>query len=212
MFLSRAFRRMLYQIWASQQYPDPEIIYRRGGIGDVVRYLSACGSADHTTRILRRFGAKIDPEAKPIGPRVTIHEVTDGFRNLEVGRNAHIGCEVFLDLTDRIVIEEAVTVGMRSILLTHLNLGDGYPNKPTSKIFVKSCKPTILKRGCSIGAGAIILQGVTVGEDSIVGAGVVVSKTVPPRTVVSSTQQKKDYRIPDRWFEKAGSISELPTE
>jgi acetyltransferase-like isoleucine patch superfamily enzyme len=44
---------------------------------------------------------------------------------------------------------------------------------------------TIVERGASIGSGATILCGVTIGEFAIVGAGAVVTKDVPPRTTVA---------------------------
>ncbi|MFO7177332.1 MAG: acyltransferase [Pseudomonadota bacterium] len=196
-------RHVRYRLWAMQQYPDPELLYARGGIGDVVRHLAECNSAERTKEILMRFGARIDPEALPIGPRLSLHEVQDDFRNLSVGRSAHVGREVFLDLSDEIVVEDSVTIGMRSILLTHLNLGEGYPDKPLARIFRASTAPIVLRRGCSLGAGVIVLKGVSIGEDSVIGAGVVVSRSVPPRTVVNSTQARPDVRIADRWFERA---------
>lgn len=46
-------------------------------------------------------------------------------------------------------------------------------------------KAVVLRRGCWVGAGAIILPGVVVGENSVVGAGSVVTRSVPPRTLVA---------------------------
>src|SRR5438270_555774 len=48
-----------------------------------------------------------------------------------------------------------------------------------------TCVPTVVKRGASIGSGATILCGVTIGEGATVGAGSVVTKDVPPDTVVA---------------------------
>jgi UDP-2-acetamido-3-amino-2,3-dideoxy-glucuronate N-acetyltransferase len=45
--------------------------------------------------------------------------------------------------------------------------------------------PTYVKKGASIGSGAIIMAGVTIGEGAIVGAGAVVTKSVAPHTVVA---------------------------
>lgn len=200
--IERIRRYVRYRFWAAQQFPDPELIFRHGGIGDVVRYLAGCGGPQVVKEILTRFGANIHPNAHPIGPRITLHEVGDDFGNLTVGPSAHVGCEAFLDLSDRIVIEESVTIGMRSIVLTHMNLGEGYPNKPVARIFKAGTAPVTIKRGSSIGAGAVILKGVTIGEDSIIGAGVVVTRSVPARTVVHSSRQRKDYEIPDEWFHR----------
>jgi acetyltransferase-like isoleucine patch superfamily enzyme len=44
---------------------------------------------------------------------------------------------------------------------------------------------TLVKKGASIGSGSTILSNVTIGEHAIVGAGSVVTKDVPPRTIVA---------------------------
>ena len=45
--------------------------------------------------------------------------------------------------------------------------------------------PTIVRRGATIGSGATILCGVEIGENAIVGAGSVVTRNVPPATIVA---------------------------
>lgn len=191
-----------YRLWAAERFPDPELIHRHGGMFMLVDYLRSCGSPDITKQILTRFGAKIDPTAQPVGPWITVHEPGPDFSNLEVGPSAHIGKEVFLDLTDRIVIGQSAAIGMRAILLTHRNLGDGYPDKPTTQLIPKKQAPTRIERGASIGAGAIVLCGVTIGEDSVINAGVVVDEDVPPRTIVTSSRAKLPYTMPEKFFRK----------
>ncbi|MEX1365752.1 MAG: hypothetical protein AB1Z98_21675 [Nannocystaceae bacterium] len=56
--------------------------------------------------------------------------------------------QVFLDLTEKIIIEGSVGIGMRTVVLTHLILGD-YPNKPLSRLFPNKRKPTVFRRGPS---------------------------------------------------------------
>jgi acetyltransferase-like isoleucine patch superfamily enzyme len=48
-------------------------------------------------------------------------------------------------------------------------------------------EPTIVERRASIGSGAVILCGVSIGEDAIIGAGAVVTRDVPPGTIVAGT-------------------------
>jgi UDP-2-acetamido-3-amino-2,3-dideoxy-glucuronate N-acetyltransferase len=57
---------------------------------------------------------------------------------------------------------------------------------------------TVLKKGCSIGAGATVLSGVTVGQDAMVGVGAVVTSSVPPGTVVMGNPARIVRYITDR--------------
>ena len=194
-------RYLRTRLWLQSQWPDPEVVYRHGGMLAIANLLKQTSSTTVTRDVLTRFGAKIDPDCWPIGPGIVVHEYNDSFKNLEIGAHVHIGKEVFFDLTDRIIIEDSVGVGMRVVILTHLILGD-YPDKPISKIYPRKIKPTILRRGCSIGAGTVIASGVEIGEDAIINANVLVDRDVPPRTVVHTTTPRKHLRLPDRLFDK----------
>ncbi len=55
---------------------------------------------------------------------------------------------------------------------------------------VLTCKPVHIKRNCWIGAGATILRGVTIGENSVVGAASVVTKDVPDNVIVAGNPAK----------------------
>ena len=48
-----------------------------------------------------------------------------------------------------------------------------------------ACIPTVIKRGASLGSGAVVMCGVTIGARALVGAGAVVTKDVPPDAVVA---------------------------
>lgn len=78
-----------------------------------------------------------------------------------------------ISIWDGVTIEDDVFLGPRMIFTNH----------PAPRAFVKEgkarFKPTLVKRGCTIGAGAIILCGVTLGEYSMIGAGAVVTRDVP---------------------------------
>ncbi len=53
-----------------------------------------------------------------------------------------------------------------------------------------SSKPVILRRGCWIGANAIILAGVEIGQGTVIGAGSVVTRSIPPRSVAAGNPAK----------------------
>jgi acetyltransferase-like isoleucine patch superfamily enzyme len=58
-----------------------------------------------------------------------------------------------------------------------------------------ACIPTLIRKGASVGSSVTILAGVTVGEKAIVGAGSVVTKDVPPGTIVAGNPARPLRKI-----------------
>jgi acyl-[acyl carrier protein]--UDP-N-acetylglucosamine O-acyltransferase len=104
-----------------------------------------------------------------------------------IGRNVVIrpGTMLFASPDDsegKIIIEDDVLIGS-GVHVYVANHEYRNPNILISEQGHSKAKKVVLKRGCWIGANSIILPGVTVGEHSVVGAGSVVTKDVPPYTV-----------------------------
>ena len=120
-------------------------------------------------------GQELDPSVRVLPP---FH--TDGGRNLRFGRNVFVnhGCTA-MDLGG-IDIEDDVMIGPN----VHL-ISAGHPLDPATRRSQITTAPIRIGRGVWIAAGAMVLQGVTVGEDAVVAAGAVVTKDVPPRTLVA---------------------------
>jgi len=99
-------------------------------------------------------------------------------KHITIGKNVFINhaCS-FLDMGG-ITIEDDVQIGPRVNLVT-----ENHPVDPTKRKYL-DLKPITIKRNVWIGAGATILPGVTVGENSIVAAGAVVNKGIPANTIV----------------------------
>jgi acetyltransferase-like isoleucine patch superfamily enzyme len=99
----------------------------------------------------------------------------------------HVGYDVYFDAggANFITIDDGVWIASRSLILCHKRVlsdykfGDDYNQMPQRP------RPVHLKKGCVIGMGAIIMPGITIGEGAIVGAGAVVTRDVPPYTVVT---------------------------
>jgi acetyltransferase-like isoleucine patch superfamily enzyme len=101
-----------------------------------------------------------------------------------IGKNVFINHDcTFLDIGG-ITIEDDVLIGPRVSLIT-----ESHPINPVDR---KSLvvKPVVIKRNAWIGIGAIILPGVTVGENAVVAAGAVVSKDVPANSIVGGVPAK----------------------
>jgi len=134
---------------------------------------------------LRAFGARIGANVRFRSPLV-IHnsraERRRYYENLQVGDDCYLGRELFLDLQDQIVIEDQVTISHRVMILTHTDAG----NSPLKDEVINTEQaPVIIRRGAYIGANVTILEGVEIGESSVVGAGAVVTRSVPASSVVA---------------------------
>ena len=104
-------------------------------------------------------------------------------RGVKIGENCHISPYVLIDLIypKLIQIGDNVTIGSNSMIFAHVN--------PTANEFLKkhgyprTVKPVQIKNGAVVSVGCIIIAGVTVGENSIVGAGSVVASNIPDNCV-----------------------------
>lgn len=139
--------------------------------------------------LLRIFGARL-------GGRVTVEDVRflnlhrpGGLSKLSLGARVFVGREVLLDLAAPLVLEDDVTLGPRVTILTHEKIG--FATHPLTEFFPEKVGAVTLKRGCYVGASAVILQGVTVGECAVVAAGAVVAEDVAAWTVVGGVPAKK---------------------
>jgi len=117
-----------------------------------------------------------------IGDGARIGSFVEIQKNARVGRNCKISSHSFI--CEGVTIEDEVFIGHG---VTFIN--DKVPRATNSKGELQTeddWKPvtTMVKRGASIGSGATILCGVTIGERAIVGAGAVVTKDVAPDTTV----------------------------
>jgi acetyltransferase-like isoleucine patch superfamily enzyme len=122
------------------------------------------------------YGCEIGDESK-IG---TFVEIQKGAR---IGRRVKISSHTFI--CEGVEIEDQVFVGHG---VTFIN--DRYPRSVAADGELQTEKdwkvvPTVVRRGASIGSGSVILCGVEIGAGAIVGAGSVVTKDVPPGTIVA---------------------------
>lgn len=130
--------------------------------------------------VLRAFGACIG-EGTIVYPGIVIHGAKNDFSSLVIGQNCRIGRDSFFDLTERITIGDTANIGMRAVLITHVDVAFS----PLSETELpRRSAPINIGPGAVIFAGATILHGVTVGECAVVAASSLVSTNVAPWTLV----------------------------
>ena len=131
-----------------------------------------------------------------IGDNTKIGTFVEVQKKAFIGRNCKISSHTFI--CEGVHIEDNVFIGHN---VTFIN--DLYPRAATSEGKLQTDEdwevvPTFVKKGASIGSSATILAGVTIGEKAIVGAGAVVTKDVPPYSVVAGNPARILRKIDDR--------------
>jgi len=127
------------------------------------------------------YGCEIGDETK-IGPFVEVQ------KGAKIGERCKISSHTFI--CEGVTIESEVFVGHG---VTFIN--DRYPRATNSAGHLKTeadwnCQSTLVQRGASIGSGATLLGGITVGENATVGAGSVVTRDVPADAIVFGNPAK----------------------
>jgi acetyltransferase-like isoleucine patch superfamily enzyme len=119
------------------------------------------------------IGKKVDDSFVLIPPFYTTGGV-----DISVGVNVFVNQNcTFYDLGG-LDIGDGVMIGPNVSIIT-----SGHPMEPTKRRTSVIAKPIVIERNVWIPAGATIIGGVTIGENSVVAAGSVVTKDVPPNTL-----------------------------
>ena len=128
-----------------------------------------------------------DVQSNNIGAGTVVWQFAVILQNAQIGENCNVNCHTF--------IENDVVVGNNCTIKSGVYLWDGITVKnnvfigpnvtftndkyPRSKQYPDSFQRTVIENGASIGAGAIILGGITIGVNAMIGAGSLVTKDVP---------------------------------
>ena len=133
------------------------------------------------SKFINLYGCDVGDETK-IGTFVEIQ------KNASIGKCCKISSHTFI--CEGVIIEDNVFIGHG---VTFIN--DSYPRATTFEGSLQTeddwkVEPTVIKKGASIGSGATILSNTNVGENAIVGAGSVVTKDVPPNSIVAGNPAK----------------------
>jgi len=116
----------------------------------------------------------------PLGPRLALYRAM----GVRIGHGVFVGLDTWLDcqFPELITIEDDVTISFRVTVVVHDDARRMHGVIPGQ--LQGTVAPVRFARGCYIGAGALILPGVTVGEGAVVAAGAVVTRDVPAHKVV----------------------------
>ncbi|WP_308192065.1 sugar O-acetyltransferase [Gordonia zhenghanii] len=139
---------------------------------NALAFTDLAGRAEKLTEI---FGGPLPDSLSILPPFYTDYGLHTTF-----GERVFINQGCFLLDFGGITIGDRVLIGPRVTLST-----SGHPVEPDERFDYITHAPIVIEDNVWIGAGATIAPGVTIGHDSVVGAGTVVAKDVPPLSVVT---------------------------
>jgi acetyltransferase-like isoleucine patch superfamily enzyme len=186
---------------------NPKDIFGRDLSGEVIPltdpdYYKIGAVIDEAQKIIGELnGAYHDKtQIRVLFSRLTGIEADETFELLppfytDFGKNIRTGKRVFINHCCEFMDRGGITIGNDVLIAPKVNLITiGHPLNPANRRATCTA-PIYIKNGVWIGVGATVMPGVTVGENSVVAAGAVVTKDVPPNTVVAGVPAKIIKRL-----------------
>jgi acetyltransferase-like isoleucine patch superfamily enzyme len=123
-----------------------------------------------------------------VGDNTKIGAFVEIQKNAFIGKNCKISSHTFI--CEGVTVEDNVFIGHNVAFIN-----DSFPRATAKdgKLQTEAdwkVEPTLVKKGASIGSGSTILPNIVIGENAIIGAGSVVTKNVPPDTIVAGNPAK----------------------
>ena len=147
---------------------------------------------------LKKINSRIEP-----GALIRETAVIGNNCVIMMGAVINLGAEI----GDRTMIDMNVVVGGRVFVGSDCHIGAG--TVLAGVIEPASAKPVIVEDKVVIGANAVILEGVRVGENSVIAAGAVVTKDVPSNVVVAGTPARVIKEKDEKTDSKTGLVESL---
>lgn len=156
----------------------------------------------NTRKILAEinFGYKSDDEIRVLFEKITERKIEKSTTILppfqtDFGKNIILGKDVFINTGCTFMDRGGIEIGDGAFIGPDVKLITINHDINPQKRYITYCKPIKIHKNVWIGAGAVILPGVTIGEGSIIGAGAVVTKDVEAMTIVGGIPAKAIKKI-----------------
>jgi len=131
-----------------------------------------------------------------IGDRTKVGTFVEIQKGVDIGADCKVSSHTFV--CEGVTIEDEVFVGHGVMFTNDLVPRATAPGGALQTEDDWEVVPTVVRRGASIGSGAVIKAGVSIGERALVGAGAVVTRDVAPGVIVAGVPAREMGPVPDR--------------
>lgn len=140
---------------------------------------------------MKRIHRLADVQTDSFGDNTSVWQFCVVLEGAVIGRNCNICAGVFIEndvvIGDNVTIKPGVQVWDGVTIEDNVFIGPNatFTNDPAprSKVYPESYSKTLVRKGASIGANATVVAGIEIGEYAMIGAGSVVTKSVPANTL-----------------------------
>ena len=147
-----------------------------------------------------------DVQTINIGENTEIWQFVVILKNAVIGKDCNINCHAFIEndvkIGDRVTVKSGIYIWDGITISDDVFLGPNVTfvndNYPRSKLYLETFARTKIEKFVSIGANATILGGVNIGEYALIGAGSVVTKSVPAFSLIKGNPGRIVGKVDER--------------
>ena len=132
---------------------------------------------NHPIMLIQYYGADIG-KGTLIYPGIILHGASNSYKNLKIGCECRVLRNVTIDLTDKVIIEDSVSLGFNSVLITHqtAHASPTFDAENGNNTLASGKGSIIIKKGAVIFTNVTLLMGIQVGSCCVISAGSVISQ------------------------------------
>jgi acetyltransferase-like isoleucine patch superfamily enzyme len=193
LYAERQSRQIWVPLAAKFLYREALVRYRCHSVGRRLQIEGRIPDIEGNGKVSIGDNVRIGPHCSWFVGHKVSEEAT-----LTIGNNVSVGYRGLISVV------KSVSIGDRTMLAGNISIFDNpsHPMSPRRRFYhepfeLDESEPVEIGRNCWIGGNAYILRGVTIGDNSIVAAGSIVSKSVPPNTLAGGIPAKVIRELPD---------------
>lgn len=158
----------------------------------IEKFLHFCIVPQLRAKLLKLFGAQVGKNVRVY--EITLINVNNGFKNLIIEDDVHIGTGCMIDLAGKVILKRGATLSPRVTIITHVNPGFKH-NSPLASLYPPSVGDVEIGEYAWVGTNSTIIKGVKIGRCAVIGACSLVNEDIPTNSIAFGVPAKVQREI-----------------